>query len=115
MSLIDHVHRFAEMIHFQPNDRLQLVNNIIARGTQPFEEVPLPLRHLQLYMARFLFEYERSQLLLHPYILDKDIETQRRFRIVLNSSIDPGSYSWLFALPNGGLESLDQCMTPLEF
>ena len=63
-------------------------------------------------MARYVFENERSQLMLHTYILEKDIETQRRFRIILDSATNPGSYSWLFALPNGGL---GQRMTPLEF
>jgi hypothetical protein len=63
-------------------------------------------------MARLFSEAERSRLLLHPYITSKDEATQRRFHAVLSSSVAPGAYAWLFALPNGGL---NQRMTPLEF
>ena len=38
--------------------------------------------------------------------------TQRRFRGILNSNCAFGASSWLFALPNGGM---NQRMTPLEF
>jgi hypothetical protein len=41
-SVIEHVQRFADMVRSQPNDRLELVSNILARGTQPFEDIPFP-------------------------------------------------------------------------
>jgi hypothetical protein len=65
-------------------------------------------------MARTLYEYERTQLMIHPFLTDpnKNIETKNRFKIVLDPALSFGASAWLFAIPNSGLH---QRMTPLEF
>jgi len=111
-SVLSLVQTFAEKVSSEPDRIGDLSNKILARGTQPFEDIPPPLRNLQQFMARILFETERSHLLSHPYITTKPRQTQNRFRVILDSALEHSASAWLFALPNGGLR---QRMTPLEF
>jgi hypothetical protein len=106
------VQSFAGQVRDSAPEITELTNTILARGTQPLENVPLPLHNLQFYLARLFFEATRSRLLSHQYITSKDEATSRRFRAILDSNMFPGASAWLFALPNGGL---GQRMSPLEF
>jgi Reverse transcriptase (RNA-dependent DNA polymerase) len=83
------------------------------KASQLTKDVTSPHDNLQLFMARTYFEAEHARLLTHPYIMEKDEPTRRRFRAILDSVASSTLAStWLFALPNRGL---GQRMTPLEF
>jgi hypothetical protein len=65
-------------------------------------------------MARAFFAAKRRVLLDHDYITrQSDAKVSRRFRYVLDSAVGaPLASSWLFALPNAGM---NQRMAPREY
>jgi hypothetical protein len=83
-----------------------------AQADELSQLVLLPQHQLQLFMARTYYESRRAKLMDHPYIIQRDQETRRRFEGVLASFVRKDASCWLFALPNAGL---GQRMTPLEF
>jgi hypothetical protein len=62
-----------------------------------------PQNNIQLILAREFFERKQKLLLTHNYITSKSELIQSRFNMIISSSQQKLSYSWLFALPNEGL------------
>ena len=98
-----------EMLDFYSN---QVFSDDPAQAAQLSQSLLPPPKQLQLTMARRFYESRRAQLLNHPYILSREQITRRRFEGILASNMRRDASSWLFALPNGGL---NQRMSPVEF
>jgi hypothetical protein len=76
------------------------------------QETLQPQSKHQMTMAHVFFTAKRKVLLDHDYVRRQSAEVRRRFRYVLDSAAEPMGSSWLFALPNAGM---NQRMAPREF
>jgi len=97
------VKTFAETVYpSDPDQALEL-----------YEETLQPQTKHQETMALDFFAAKRRVLLDHDYIQRQSAKVRRRFRYVLDSAVEaPLASSWLFALPNAGM---NQRMAPREY
>jgi hypothetical protein len=75
-------------------------------------ETIVPQSKHQISMAHVYNTAKRSVILQHDYIQRAPLDMRRRFRTVLDSAVEPVASSWLFALPNAGM---NQRLSPPEF
>jgi hypothetical protein len=97
------VKTFAETVFpSDPDQALELYGETLQPQTKHQET-----------MAHVFFAAKRTVLLDHDYIQRQSAQVRRRFRYVLDSAEQaPLASSWLFALPNAGM---NQRMAPREY
>jgi len=103
-----------------PQEVRNLVSNFVDSVFPTESELALnlstetlrPQSKHQFFMAHVFFTAKREDILKHDYIARAPADIRRRFQLVLDSAAEKVASSWLFALPNAGM---NQRMTPSEF